>query len=68
MRRFLKALTSRYFFITIFAPILWVVIALQIGDAVELITPDYRQIIFWLSVAYGISVLLALRYDDPDNP
>jgi hypothetical protein len=68
MRRFLNALTSRYFFITIFAPILWVVIALQIGDALELITPDYRQIVFWLSVAYGISVLLALRYDDPDNP
>ncbi|QPI73088.1 hypothetical protein [Sphingobium sp. Cam5-1] len=68
IRPFLNALTSRYFFIAVIAPIFWVVIALQIGHALELIAPDYRQIVFWLSVAYGISVLLALRHDDPENP
>ena len=56
------------FFVTILAPFMWVVIALQIADALEFIAPDYRQIVFWLSVTYGISVLLALRYDHPENP
>jgi len=67
MRRFRNALASR-FVITILAPLLWLVITMQAADALGLINPDYQQITLWLSVAYGISVLLALRYDDPVNP
>ena len=67
MRRFRNALTSRLV-ITILVPLLWLVIAMQAADAFGLITPDYQQIVFWLTAAYGLSVLLALRYDDPANP